>query len=64
MPEKFVIGVDYGTDSVRSVIINAINGDELATSVFYYPRWRDGLYCEPRQNQCRQQPLVYIEALE
>ena len=60
----FVIGVDYGTDSVRSVILNAINGDEVASSVFYYPRWRNGLYCEPQQNQFRQHPLDYIEGLE
>ena len=62
--EKFVIGVDYGTDSVRSVILNALNGNEVASSVFYYPRWRDGLYCEPQQNQFRQHPLDYIEGLE
>jgi L-ribulokinase len=60
----YVIGVDYGTDSVRSVILNAVNGDEIAFSVFYYPRWRDGLYCEAQQNQFRQHPLDYIEGLE
>ncbi len=64
MADKFVIGVDYGTDSVRSVILNAMNGDEIASSVFYYPRWKDGLYCEPHQNQFRQHPLDYIEGLE
>ncbi|HYJ62969.1 MAG TPA: ribulokinase [Parafilimonas sp.] len=64
MAEKFVIGVDYGTDSVRSVILNAANGDELASSVFYYPRWKDGMYCDPQQNQFRQHPLDYIEGLE
>ena len=31
--DRFVIGVDYGTDSVRSVIINPHNGDEVASSV-------------------------------
>lgn len=30
----FVIGVDYGTDSVRSVIVDAHNGKELTSSVF------------------------------
>jgi len=59
-----VIGVDYGTDSVRSVILDASNGDEVASSVFLYPRWRDGLYCEPSQNQFRQHPLDYVEGLE
>jgi L-ribulokinase len=61
---RFVIGVDYGTDSVRSIIVNAENGEEAASSVFYYPRWRDGLYCNPSSNQFRQHPLDYIEGLE
>ncbi|HYK47359.1 MAG TPA: ribulokinase [Parafilimonas sp.] len=60
---KYVIGVDYGTDSVRSVILDALNGDEIASSVFHYPRWRDGLYCEPQKNQFRQHPLDYVEGL-
>ena len=64
MNNKFVIGVDYGTDSVRSVILNAINGNKISSSVFYYPRWKDGLYCDPNQNQFRQHPLDYIEGLE
>jgi L-ribulokinase len=64
MAEKFVIGIDYGTDSVRSVILDATNGNEISSSVFYYPRWRDGLFCDPNQNQFRQHPLDYIEGLE
>lgn len=62
--DQYVIGVDYGSDSVRSVIINANNGAELASSVFYYPRWQKGLFCNPAQNQFRQHPLDYIEGLE
>lgn len=64
MNDQFVIGVDYGTDSVRSIIVNALNGKEVAASVFYYPRWKNGLYCNVSQNQFRQHPLDYIEGLE
>ncbi|HEV2831044.1 MAG TPA: ribulokinase [Hanamia sp.] len=65
MPEKlYVIGVDYGTDSVRSVILDTENGEEISSSSFYYPRWKEGLYCDPAQNQFRQHPLDYIEGLE
>jgi len=64
MNESFVIGVDYGTDSVRSLIIDAANGAEIASSVYLYPRWRDGLYCIPQENQFRQHPLDYVEGLE
>ena len=62
--DLYVIGVDYGTDSVRSILVNASNGKEIATSVFYYPRWKEGLYCNPSKNQFRQHPLDYIEGLE
>ncbi len=61
---QFVIGVDYGSDSVRSVLVNASNGEEVASSVFNYPRWRDKLYCNAAENRFRQHPLDYIEGLE
>jgi L-ribulokinase len=61
---QFVIGVDYGSDSVRSVLVNASNGEEVASSVFNYPRWRDKLYCNATENRFRQHPLDYIEGLE
>lgn len=62
--QSYCIGVDYGTDSVRSIIVDAANGQEVGSSVFYYPRWRDGLFCNPVQNQFRQHPLDYIEGIE
>lgn len=60
----FVIGIDYGTDSVRSVILNAGTGEEITSSVFLYPRWKDGLYCDAGKQQFRQHPLDYVEGLE
>jgi len=62
--DQYVIGVDYGSDSVRSVLVNASNGEEIASSVFYYPRWQKGLFCDPDTNLFRQHPLDYIEGLE
>ncbi len=64
MKENFVVGVDYGTDSVRSIIVNAANGLEVASSTFFYPRWKKGLYCNAATQQFRQHPLDYIEGLE
>ena len=62
--DNYVIGVDFGTDSVRSILVNAGNGEEIAASVFYYPRWKKGLYCDPSHNQFRQHPLDYVEGIE
>jgi L-ribulokinase len=61
---KYVIGLDYGTDSVRALIVNAQNGEEISTAVHYYTRWKKGLYCDPSQSQYRQHPLDYLEGLE
>ncbi len=62
--DPHVIGVDFGTDSVRSLLVNATSGDEVASSVKAYPRWSQGLYCDPASQQYRQHPLDFIETLE
>ncbi|MGZ8559140.1 MAG: ribulokinase, partial [Chitinophagaceae bacterium] len=62
--DAYVIGVDYGSDSVRTIIADASNGNEIASAVFYYPRWKDQLYCNANDNRFRQHPLDYIEGLE
>jgi len=62
--EAYVVGVDYGTDSVRALLVNARTGEEVAQAVSYYPRWKKQQYCNPVRNQFRQHPLDYIEGLE
>ncbi|MBN1616630.1 MAG: ribulokinase [Spirochaetales bacterium] len=61
--EHYVLGADFGSDSVRVVILDAANGTIAASCVEYYPRWKKGLYCDPRANQFRQHPLDYTESL-
>ncbi len=61
---SYTIGIHYGTDSVRTLIVDTANGKEIASSVFEYPRWKSGKYCSPKSNQFRQHPLDYIEGLE
>lgn len=61
--KSYVIGVDYGTDSVRSIIVDTNTGEEIASSVFYYRNWKEGKYCDPSINQFRQHPKDYLEGL-
>ena len=61
--EKLVIGIDYGTDSCRAVVLNTASGKELAAAVSSYPRWKKGLYCDPFSNRYRQHPQDYIDSL-
>jgi len=62
--EQYVVGVDYGTDSVRSIIVNASTGEEISSAVHYYARWKQQLYCDAANNQFRQHPQDYIDGLE
>ena len=59
-----VIGIDFGTDSVRTVVFDAADGGEISTAVREYPRWKEGQYCDAAANRFRQHPLDYLEALE
>lgn len=61
---SYVIGVDFGTDSVRTVIVDAGSGKEISSAVSSYARWKEGKYCDPARNQFRQHPLDYLEGLE
>ncbi|MEM7486886.1 MAG: ribulokinase [Bacteroidota bacterium] len=62
--EHYVIGIDFGTASVRALLVDASTGAEIAVSEFEYSRWKKGLYCAPSKKQFRQHPLDYLEGLE
>lgn len=59
---KYSIGVDYGTNSVRAVVVDISNGNELAYSVFRYPTGEDGIIVSKKDPQlARQNPADYID---
>ena len=64
MEHLYVIGIDYGTDSVRALLADAESGEEIAVAVCNYSRWGRGLYCDTAKSQFRQHPLDYLEGLE
>lgn len=64
MKQNYVIGIDFGTDSVRALIVNADTGQPSGTAVHEYVRWKEGKYCDPAISQFRQHPLDYLEGME
>ena len=63
MKETYVIGIDYGTDSVRALLVDAATGETIADSVFSYPRWGRQEYCSPAEACFRQHPQDYLDGL-
>jgi len=61
--EHYVLGADFGSDSVRVVILDAASGSSMGQCVSYYERWKKGLFCDPKNNQFRQHPDDYTESL-
>jgi L-ribulokinase len=58
---RYSIGVDYGTNSVRALVVDVDTGEEIATSVFVYPSGEKGVLLDPRDpNLARQHPGDYL----
>ena len=65
MKRAFTIGIDYGTSSVRSVVVDCADGREIGTSVFDYPSGDQGILLDPgNPHLARQNPADYIAGLE
>lgn len=61
----YTIGLDYGTNSVRCLIVNVKNGDEVAAFVFAYPSGKNGIILDHSDaNLARQNPADYIKGIE
>ncbi|MGO8748180.1 MAG: ribulokinase [Thermoguttaceae bacterium] len=59
---KYAIGVDYGTNSVRALVVDVADGAEIGTHVFHYPSGDHGILLDPKDpNLARQSPSDYIE---
>ncbi len=62
--ENYVLGIDFGTSSVRCVACRAGNGEIAARAAADYPRWARGMYCFSDKEIYRQSPLDHLESLE
>jgi len=59
---RFAIGVDYGTNSVRALVVNVADGSEVASCVHDFASGKDGILLDPKDpNLARQNPADYIQ---
>lgn len=62
---RYVIGLDFGTNSCRSLIVDAADGRELASHVFPYPSGKDGVIVDASDpNLARQNPADYLLGID
>ena len=64
MPSQFTIGLDYGTNSVRALIVNVANGKEIASAVWSYEHGTEGVILSRDPNLARQHPADYLRGAE
>ena len=62
---KYALGLDYGTNSVRALLVDVRNGRELATAIHDYESGEAGIVLDPENpNLARQNPADYLKGIE
>jgi len=61
---KYTIGLDYGTNSVRAIVVNVANGREVATAVWTYEHGEQGVILSRDPNLARQHPADYLKGAD
>jgi L-ribulokinase len=65
MKHAYAIGIDYGTNSVRTLVVDCADGREVGTAVFKYPSGQQGILLEAKEpHLARQNPADYVLGLE
>ena len=64
MSAQYAIGLDYGTNSVRALVVDTANGREVATAVWGYEHGEAGVILSRDPNLARQHPADYIKGAE
>ncbi|PAP75010.1 ribulokinase [Rubrivirga marina] len=65
MPRAYALGLDYGTNSVRALVVDTQTGAEVGTGVFEYPSGQAGILLDASDpNLARQNPQDYVDGLE
>jgi L-ribulokinase len=61
---QYAIGLDYGTNSVRTLVVNIANGREVASAVWNYSHGTQGVILSHDPNLARQHPADYVTGAE
>jgi len=65
MAKAYALGIDYGTNSVRALVVDCADGREVGTCVFDYPSGEQGILLDPKDpHLARQNPADYVVGLE
>lgn len=65
MAKQYSLGIDYGTNSCRSLLVDLSDGTEVGSTVFPYPSGEMGILLDPRDpHVARQNPQDYLDGLE
>ena len=64
MSTRYAIGLDYGTNSVRALVVNVANGHEAGTAVWNYEHGTQGVILGRDPNLARQHPADYVKGAE
>ena len=65
MAKAYALGIDYGTNSVRALVVDCADGREVGTCVFDYPSGDQGILLDPKDpHLARQNPADYAVGLE
>ena len=65
MTKAYTVGIDYGTNSVRALVVDCADGREVGTFVFDYPSGDQGILLDPKDpHLARQNPADYVVGLE
>ena len=61
---KYTIGLDYGTNSVRALVVDVSNGAEAGSATHVYSHGKEGVILSSDPNLARQHPADYLEGAE
>jgi L-ribulokinase len=64
MNARYAIGLDYGTNSVRALLVAAADGREIATAIWDYEHGHAGVVLGRDPNLARQHPADYVKGAE